>query len=110
MRLAMAKLEPTMQVSSYPIDLWAAAIWDQSLYMPLMYKAWMRTRIQIAEKAKIEGKPVSEVQLGWQKVHGLAGAVTMSLHRAGWTSAVAHLARSRRIRGRCKGNVHEGYR
>ena len=63
--------------------------------MPLMYKAWMRTRMQISEKAKIEGKPVNEVKLDWQKVHGPAGAVTMSLHRAGWTWLQWHTWRTR---------------
>jgi len=84
MQLALARMEPTMQVSGYPIRLWCSAIWDghqheypYEVQLPfretaeLMQEAWRTTR-------------ALAVKPNWKDVHGPAAAITMHLRRADW--------------------------
>ena len=61
LKLAMLKLEPTMELSCAPVQAWSMAIWNRCGVMDLLSKAY-RNNVHLA------------LQGSWKKVHCPAGA------------------------------------
>ena len=77
LKLALANLEPTMEVSGAPVVAWAMAVWNESVDLDMMQRAW-RNKVSLSLSPK------------WCSVQGPASATCLSLQRAHWAWPAWH--------------------